>query len=165
MTVRPYGADLQKNFRDIMVTPGAPEVFDDGTPVLAVAEITLQRDSGLRLKVAQVGLPKPSVDQTLVNAIVQNVSTGATVYTVTTGKTFQCLGFVVATSSATGAVWDILVAGTSKLRGVTTALAVGGESHLSSPCPIFTATSGQVITVNHGFGATSGQVTIWGYEE
>lgn len=39
MTLRPFSADLQKQFRDTLQTPGAPEVVDDGQPVVPVAVV------------------------------------------------------------------------------------------------------------------------------
>lgn len=39
MTLRPFSATLQKQFRDTLETPGAPEVIDDSQPVMPVAVI------------------------------------------------------------------------------------------------------------------------------
>lgn len=39
MTLRPYSATLQAQFRDTLGTPGAPEVIDDSQPVQAVAVV------------------------------------------------------------------------------------------------------------------------------
>ncbi len=39
MTLRPYSADLQQRFREVLKTAGAPEGFDDATPVSPVAVV------------------------------------------------------------------------------------------------------------------------------
>lgn len=39
MTLRPFSATLQKQFRDTLETPGAPSEIDDGQPVIPVAVI------------------------------------------------------------------------------------------------------------------------------
>jgi len=39
VAIRPFSADLQKQFRDTLQTPGSPEVVDDGQPVIPVAVV------------------------------------------------------------------------------------------------------------------------------
>lgn len=39
MTLRPFSADLQQQFRTTLATPGAPETIDDSQPVVPVAVV------------------------------------------------------------------------------------------------------------------------------
>lgn len=45
MTNRPYSSTIQSNFRDVMGTPAAPEVFDDQTPLIPTVDVSLQKDT------------------------------------------------------------------------------------------------------------------------
>jgi hypothetical protein len=88
LTNRPYSQTIQQNFRDVMQTPAAPEVFDDQTPLLPTIDVSLQKDNQSTLLVKPY-LPTPSSAQTPITKGFQ-VSLGAaglaTVYTPTSGK-------------------------------------------------------------------------------
>jgi hypothetical protein len=59
VTQRPFSADLQRQFRDTLRTPGSPEIIDDQNEVIPVAIIAGQN----------LGIPRVSVNQTLRRAI------------------------------------------------------------------------------------------------
>lgn len=110
MTLRPYSADLQKQYRDTMGTPGAPEVVDDAIPVVPVAVVAQVPSSSSAQYVritdgtdtAQVnnmgggtlGVIGWPADATLVNAFLQNAATTTTIYTVPAGQTFYMMGMI-----------------------------------------------------------------------
>lgn len=107
------------------------------------------------------GLPTPTAAQTPVQASVNNQNNGATVYTVTSGKTFYCTGAHIS-SISTNVTCILSVAGTQKLY--TVALTGIRCEQVFSGGVLFTATSGQTITIS-GAGATSNCCDIWGWEE
>lgn len=100
-----------------------------------------------------------SAGQTLICKNANAVANDTTVHTVTAGKTFYCLGCVLANGGAT-ALQNIKVAGTVVVSSVV-------QASNSSPCLtggiIFSATSTQAITVT-GAGAVANYCTLWGYE-
>lgn len=167
MTLRPFSATLQKNIRDQFFTQGAPEVIDDAEPMKFVGVVGYNFDELQSLYVHSQGLPQEIAagsvaTQTLVNAVGSALSTGGTVYTVTTGNNFRCFGFTICTGSGTGGIASIQVDGVKVWEGrvplADVGLVCGGA------VPVFFADSGSVITVVHGFGAGSGYVTLFGYE-
>lgn len=101
MTLRPFSADLQKQFRDTLGTPGAPEVIDDGQPVVAVAVVaqvntassagfTQVTDGTDTLAIGTDGgiIPSKNPFGTVLFAAASKTTTGSAVLaTVTAGKT------------------------------------------------------------------------------
>lgn len=175
MTLRPFSQTLQQQFRDTLGTPGSPDTIDDAGPVVPVAVVaqvntassasysqitdgtdTMAITTAGAANVTDVGGLPPNATQ--VNVAQFNINTGATVYTVTSGKTFYCTGALWGGTTANNS--QIRVAGTDKLTGVNPAnqlsLATGGF--------VLVATSGQAITLTHSSGAGNGHCCLWGYE-
>ncbi len=172
MALRPYSANLQQAFRETLGTPGAPEVIDDGqsvVPVAVVAQVNTASSSsfsritdgidtaGVTTQGSLSVAPYPA-DATLINAVANAVATGATIYTVTTGKTFVCTSILIGIST-TASSFTIRTGGTVRVAGVLQA-----PSSVSMNGYLFTATSGQIIDITHGAGAGNGFVTLVGYE-
>jgi len=106
----------------------------------------------------QNGLPTPSATQTLVFAAGINANSGATIYTVTAGKTFYCMGYSISTGF--GGIHTISIAATPKFGCLVPA---NTTSVISSTSPIFTATATQAITVTSS-GGNAMYINFWGYE-
>jgi len=105
---------------------------------------------------ATQALPAASGTQTLVNASWNSLATGGTAYTVTAGKTFYCLGFIISCGAAS--IMEIKVAGTTKI-------CFSGGTNV--PCAatggiLFTAAATQAITIASSGAATYG--ALYGYE-
>ena len=117
--------------------------------------------------ISSASLPNAGTGQTLVNAssgVTNPVSDGATVHTVTSGKTFYCLGFTLGSTDASTRSMGFSVDSTE----VVGLRVESGKSYTASGggCPIFSASSGSIITLDFLNGAAnSAYYTIWGYEE
>jgi hypothetical protein len=105
------------------------------------------------------GLDQPLASQAVICKCLNSCSNGATVYTVTAGKTFYCTGASVA--SAANAFVGVNVDGVAtivcEVLGATTALFTGGV--------VFTAAATKAITFYTNAGANTGFITVWGYEQ
>jgi len=102
-----------------------------------------------------------TVTQTLVNASVRDVVSGSTIYTVTSGKTFYCMGVALGKGATANSYLDVKVATVIK---VSVSSAVQDTVVVTAgACPIFTATSGQAITIESN--NTNVIATMWGWEE
>jgi len=100
----------------------------------------------------------------LVNATVQLVNDGVTVYTVTTGKTFYCMGVVLSHNANGGATEEIKSGATVVVEVfMDTTATTNAPISITSTTPIFSSASGVVITVT-GAGASHNSVTLFGYE-
>jgi len=75
VTLRPYSATVQANFRDVMATPAAPEAFDDETPLMPTVDVSLQKDTESVLQVA--GKALLAAGQTVTNATTTLFTAGA----------------------------------------------------------------------------------------
>lgn len=75
MTLRPYSATIQQNFRDVMSTPAAPEAFDDQTPLAPTVDVSLQKDTESILQV--VGKQLISTSNSATNATVTLFTAGS----------------------------------------------------------------------------------------
>jgi hypothetical protein len=140
-----------------MGTPAAPEAFDDETPLVPVVDVSLQKDTSSVLFV-NPSFPAYRSSQTQVNKFVQGVATTTTIHTVTTGKTFYCLGLNVGMTATAPA--GVAVAGVTQI----TAPVLVNNSYSCQGGILFSATSGQLITIVHGGGGAFGYASIWGYE-
>jgi len=105
-------------------------------------------------------LVAPLATQSLVNAVLHQAADGSTIYTVTAGKTFYCLGFSVGCNTASAG--SLSVAGTRKISWFLNAVNGEGFCSFGHNGIIFTATAGQAITVT--VGAANVDATLWGYE-
>lgn len=92
-------------------------------------------------------------------AVAQGVSSGTTVYTVPTGKTFYCQGAIF----CAGGAKDLLL----KVNGTTVLVA---EFETAGPFittlyggPLFAATSGQVITIVEAGSGGNNTISLFGY--
>jgi len=102
-------------------------------------------------------LPVPA-GQTLKSGYQCLANSGTTVYTVTTGKTFYCLGVCYEAKTTAGS-YNINNGGTILKAWVPTSAPV-----LLTGGILFSAPSGQAITIVHDSGAGLGSCQIWGYE-
>lgn len=94
----------------------------------------------------------------------QNVGDGATVYTVTTGKTFYCTGMMVGNNAGAAKTQTVSAGATQVWSGQYTATGtVGNHDVIASPTPIFSAASTTAITISGG-GAGANVLVLWGYE-
>lgn len=100
--------------------------------------------------------------QTYVNATIIRQNDGATVYTVTTGKTFYCTGIAVSSEAAAAALMIIQVGGSTVLEHFIPTK--DAKWFTSMPAPLFSGTSGQTITIS-GAGAALNTCSIFGWEE
>jgi len=110
-----------------------------------------------------VGLPAGTVGQALVNATVEAGATGATVYTVTAGKTFYVSGVTLTCNLASGAALiKLTVSGVTKyIAQVDTT-----ENHSAgSMTPIFTVPASTALILSHNGGGSTVHVTVWGWEQ
>jgi hypothetical protein len=105
-------------------------------------------------------LPAASATQTVIFKSVNNQNNGATVYTVTAGKTFYCLGMVLS-STATNVAMSASAGATQVGYAVATVGILCRE--LFTGGIVFTCPASTAITIT-GAGATSNNCTLWGYE-
>jgi len=103
-------------------------------------------------------LPKAKTTQTLVSVCAVNQNTGTTLYTVTAGKTFYCLGLVMTNTNA--AIQRITADGTDVVSGIC---AINTTYTVSGNGIIFKALAGKNIVINAT--VNNNYVTMWGYEE
>lgn len=173
MTLRPFSATLQAQFRDTLGTPGAPEVIDDSQPVQAVAVVaTVNTASSASYSQITDGtdtlaingsgnliseLPIPRGSQSVIN--INGTGNGASqnAYTVTTGKTFYLYGYFV---QAGFNIAVYLNNGTTKVGDLTTS-ANSTQCPFTSFCPVGVYTSAQVVKVTASNTAT---YFLWGVE-
>ena len=106
------------------------------------------------------GMTGISSGQTLVTAIADGVADGTTLYTVTAGKTFYCLGCFVATNQNSKLI-RLLSNGVLVLWASSPAST--GAQQTASGGIVFKANATQTITVTGGTG-TANYAGIWGYE-
>jgi len=94
MTLRPFSATLQQNFRTTLGTVGAPEAIDDSIPVQAVAVVA--SNGPISPLGSQVVQPERS---TLLSATVQTTGATATTNfgTVPAGKIWRIVGLSIST--------------------------------------------------------------------
>jgi hypothetical protein len=110
-----------------------------------------------------VGYPAGCPGQTLVNASLENSATGATVYTVTAGKTLYVAGITISTGIASGScLVKLTVSGTTKYL-VTLDKSVGNAG--GSMTPIFTVPASTALVLSHNSGGSDVCVTVWGWEQ
>ena len=105
-------------------------------------------------------LPAIGTGQTFVRAGNTLQNDGTTIYTVTAGKTFYCLGVWLYGQSANTNI-SLQVAGTTVLRAAGLAATMPMVS--ASGGIVFVGTGNQAITVTGG-GAGGNNVYFWGYE-
>jgi len=86
---------------------------------------------------------------------------GTTVYTVTAGKTFYCMGFILGNGNASARNMTIYDGTTT---WVNTYVPAGGNASGCGTTPIFTASAGTTIKLNTNSGAADGYLSVWGYE-
>jgi hypothetical protein len=143
--IQPVVFHTMKNQALDVYNRGFPRALSGGTAVQQNADSTLV--------------------QTPVNVYLGNQSSNATLYTVTTGKTFFCTGYIFLDRSGAlnNAVLKVAGTGISEFDfnnqlggGFQMVLTSGGGP------PLFTATTAQAITAT-----TTGNfsVTMWGWEE
>lgn len=101
---------------------------------------------------------QPSSTQTLVNADSGNVATGATVYTVTAGKTLYVTGLIVNGYAANENI-TLTIDGAVKFRARSQNTAV-----VASGGVIFSAAATKAIVLVHDGGGTNGSCVLWGVE-
>jgi len=101
-----------------------------------------------------IGLPQPTATQTPVIVNFSNVASGATIYTVTAGKTFYLYGL----SYNCAAAVFVTLAGVYTYQGVNQGWNANGGG-----VPMGKFTAGTNITVANG-GTNNNYGTIWGYE-
>lgn len=90
------------------------------------------------------------------------VSTGATIHSVTAGKTFYLLGFIMSVQSSASYV-RLTMNGTDTIG--SWCQASGNVTVPPGLYPIASCTAGgSGVTFTHGAGAGNGYCTIWGYE-
>ena len=159
MSFQPFSDILQKNVRDQFFTSTAPEVIDPQIPMQLVGVVGYNFDSGQSLYMRPLGLAMPASEQTLISSKRQGVGTGSTFFTVTSGKTFYCLGVFVANNGVAG-TFNI---GNGTGFEVSGFLPVGGVTTMSGGV-IFTVPSGTAVLIAHGFGGALAFAHIWGYE-
>ena len=159
MTLRPYSAELQKDYRDVMGTPGAPEVVDDEQPVVPVAIV----GGTVNVEVSAANaLSAPSATQTPLNLSAYGVATGAAIRTVTSGKKFYCTAEWIGLNAVGGTV-EIQVAGTNVFKDILAATDLRGRGLAGGI--LWTAASGTAITLVHGAGGAQGFYNISGFEQ
>lgn len=156
MTLRPYSADLQQQFRSILSTPGAPEAIDDGQPVVPVAIVAGAFDNIKRTA-------------TIIQATRHSSAGNTTIGTVPAGRVWRILS--VSGSALFGAT-AAEAGGLIALNGITVIyLSVGGlvaqKTNTSntvtwsySACPVLTAGQTVVLTSESaGIALLQGTVT------
>ena len=119
-----------------------------------------------------VSLPSPSSSQTIITKHLTNISivagTPQTLYTVTAGKTFYCLGFSgLNQNSAT--IGKVLVDGTQVLNfmiGGSIGAGGGNSQHVLTGGVLFTAPATKTVQVDSVLNTGAGtSVCCWGYEQ
>jgi hypothetical protein len=129
MVLRPFSADLQKTYRDTLLTPGSPETIDDGVPVMPVAVVAGSLNS----------VNANQTERTLVVVSGNRTTTGTTtVYTVPASSRIKVIGFTLSYASQPTAS-----AANCELR--LNSIAVGAVATYG------TATNGQVATVSQNY--------------
>lgn len=157
MTLRPYSADLQKTYRDTLGTPGAPEVIDDGAPVVPVAIVGGIISATLAASTNKTAVP--------LSASVS--ATSSTLGTVPTGKVWRIISAWVS-GSINGADTDgnafIRINGLDiigcKIAAELAAAGCNSNSMLwdYTCCPIATAAQTVVLTADascKGYGGVT----------
>jgi hypothetical protein len=114
-------------------------------------------------------LPAPSSSQTLINVCAATASTGDTLYTVTAGKTFYCMGLVIKDVGKNNGNVVILSDGVAKIA-MACGIDAAGTNLKTTPitagnCPIFKTAATKTVTVTHDCGAGNLGVTMWGFEQ
>jgi hypothetical protein len=83
-----------------------------------------------------------------------------TIYTVPAGKTFYCIGIMASNSNALIANYVFKTGATVLFGGF--AIPTNGNVSVTGQ-PLFTATTGQVITMNNTVGHNNNEGVIWGF--
>lgn len=162
MVLRPYDGDLQKQFRDVLRTPAAPEVFDDSIPVQPVAIVATTTQS------ITMTPPNLTTSQTKVAKCLNHSFGGAgiyTFYTPTTGKTLYISALTIATNGAAALkfgdnVSNALVADTS-YEGMLSRVGAADHIELSFPIPLKISTALNL----YASGAVDVHMGFSGWEE
>jgi len=174
MTLRPYSATLQKAYRDTLGTPGAPEVIDDGVPVMPVA-IVATSASGSSVSISDgtdtllvntdgsINVVSSSTSVTQVgyaNDMAGTAAAAATLYTPTLD--FYCTAITIAIQGGTTKGFDVRdggAAGTLKMSGLTGG-ADQGSFRMTFPTPVKFSTDVYLTFTS----SSTFHVTLVGYE-
>ena len=147
MTLRPYSADLQKAFRDLLGTPGAPETVDDSAPIIPVAVVASSPDTVRYLS-----------GQTTTSTVTNRTDT----YTVPSGKSWTIRNVVMSRAVAGLTDFTLTLGGTTYVLDSITAAGIFARLSITQPITLKQGDSIVVTCYAAGVGAITTAIL---YEE
>ena len=108
---------------------------------------------------AESGLPAVGTTQTQKNGTATGAA-GTNIITVTAGKTFYCLGFIIGNGNGTARNMTLYDGTTTYINTHVAA----GTSVSATGGVLFTVAAGLSLKINTNSGAADAYAAVWGYE-